>query len=285
MKAHFLFLLSALSLAILVSCQMSPTKVTREEPVLVESITAEKLLQDKPVLLDARPAFEFNLAHVPGAINIRWEDFSQTHPQSRGVLQADLFSVARRLALIGIDPETPVVVLGQGSQGAGEEGRIAWTLRVLGVKKVHTLVHSSYRKMNTSTESPPPVKNKPYWKPVVAEPLMVDAKRFKSAVTQNLKPVVVLDVRSLEEFNLRNLSKDKKVKVPVVNLEWREFFSAQGWPSKASEQRLQEEGVGKDSVILVISNHGVRSGAVTYALDFLGYKNVRNFAGGYEQWK
>jgi thiosulfate/3-mercaptopyruvate sulfurtransferase len=33
----------------------------------------------------------------------------------------------------------------------------------------------------------------------------------------------------------------------------------------------------------VISNHGVRSGAVTWALRRLGYTKARNFAGGYEQ--
>lgn len=274
------------ALVMLTACQVKPTKVTVEEPLMGENVTAERLMKQNPVILDARPAFEFNLAHVPGSINVRWEDFSQTNPRSRGLLQPDLFSLARRLSLVGVDPETPIVVLGKGAQGTGEEGRIAWTLKVLGVKNVYTLLHTSYREVNTNpNREVPAVKNKPYWKPEVAEGLTVDLKTFKFDISQDLKPVVVLDVRSSQEFALRNLSMEKSVKAPVINIEWREFFGAKGLPEKKIERLLYEKNIVKDSRILVLSNHGVRSGAVVYALNYLGYKKATNYAGGYEQWK
>lgn len=270
----------------LTACQMKPTKVMVQEPLMGENVTAEQLMKGSPVILDARPAFEFNLAHVPGSINVRWEDFSQQNAKSRGLLQNDLFAIARRLSLVGVDPSTPVVVLGKGAQGSGEEGRVAWTLKVLGVKNVYTLIHTSYREMNTNpNREVPPVQNKPYWKPEVAENLTMDVKAFKADVTQKDKPVIVLDVRSSQEYSLRNLSMDKSVKAPVVNLEWREFFDEKGLPSKKIERALYEKNIAKDSRILVVSNHGVRSGAVVYALNFLGYKKATNFSGGYEQWK
>ncbi|UXR63251.1 rhodanese-like domain-containing protein [Bdellovibrio bacteriovorus] len=278
-----LFLAAVMMLS---ACQVKPTKVTVEEPLMGENITAEHLMKQNPVILDARPAFEFNLAHVPGSINVRWEDFSQQNPRARGLLQADLFALARRLSLVGVDPETPIVVLGKGAQGTGEEGRIAWTLKVLGVKSVYTLLHTSYREMNTNpNREVPPVKNKPYWKPQVAEGLSVDVKVFKADVSQELRPVVVLDVRSSQEFTLRNISTEKFVKAPVINIEWREFFGEKGLPTKKIERLLYEKNITKDNRILVLSNHGVRSGAVVYALNYLGYKNAANFAGGYEQWK
>lgn len=272
--------------SLLMGCQQLPTKVTSQEPLMGENVTAETLMKENPVILDARPAFEFNLAHAPGAINVRWEDFSQQSARSRGLLQSDLFSLARRLSLVGVNPETPVVVLGKGSQGGGEEGRIAWTLKVLGVKSVYTLLHTSYREMNlNANRDVPPVQNKPYWKPVVAEELTVDLKSFKAEVTQADKAVVVLDVRSAQEFALRNISGSKSVKASVVNMEWREFFGEKGLPVKTVERALYEKGISKDTKVLVISNHGVRSGAVVYALNYLGFKKVSNFAGGYEQWK
>lgn len=267
----------------ILGCQIKPTKVSSEAPVLSDTQFAEKLMKEKPVILDARPAFEFNLSHVPGAINVRWEDFSQQDPRARGLLERDLFSLARRLSLIGIDPDTKVIVLGKGSQGNGEEGRVAWTLKVLGVQEVYTLVHSSYRAMNPKEE--PQVQNKPYWKPQVQESLMVSAKDFKDIASKAEPGTVILDVRLPEEFRLRNISSSKDVKAPVEHLEWKEFFSERGLPSHDVENKLNAKGVSKDSLILVISNHGVRSGAVSYALQYLGYKNARNFAGGYEQWK
>lgn len=271
-----------IALIILSACQQKPTKVVVQEPVISEGVTAEKLLKEKAVILDARPAFEFNLAHVPGAINVRWEDFSQNSPRSRGLLQGDLFALARRLSLVGIDPDTKVVVLGKGAQGGGEEGRVAWTLKVLGVKDVYTLLHTSYREMNTTKETPL-VQNKPYWKPQENESLIAEIKDFKKQIA---KPgAVILDVRSSQEFALRNLSTEKGVKASVYNVDWKEFFDGKGLPQSKIEGVLREKGIPKEATIFVVSNHGVRSGAVTYALQFLGYKNVSNVAGGYEQWK
>ncbi|WP_246845050.1 sulfurtransferase [Bdellovibrio sp. NC01] len=304
------------------ACQQTPTKVVSQEPIIPGTITAEKVMADNPVILDVRAPFEFNLAHVPGAINVRWEDFSQQDPRYRGSLQTDLFAIARRLSLIGIDMDSKVVVLGKGRQGNGEEGRVAWTLQVLGVKEVYTLVNTSYRQLNPK-EDRPDVKNKPYWKPVVDESLTISFDNFKAYALQQLPPmkfsskartkalggippgaldgpapslfgmnfndakgkVVILDVRSPQEFGIQNLTQHKEVKAPVVNLEWREFFNDKGMTNREVEKLLTNKNIGKDKIILVISNHGVRSAAVTYALRAMGYRQSVNFAGGYEQWK
>lgn len=307
---------------VFVGCQHKPTQVLSQEPIISGTMTAEKILAEKPVILDVRAPFEFNLSHVPGAINVRWEDFSQQDPPYRGLLQVDLFSVARRLSLIGIAPDSKVVVLGKGRQGLGEEGRVAWTLQVLGVKNVYTLVHTSYRALN-SKEASAPVQNKPYWKPSVDESLTLGLEQVQALAFQQLpsvkysskarrkslgglpagafdapmpsvfglkfneakEKVILLDVRSAQEFSVRNVSQFNNVKSPVVNIEWREFYDDKGLPGREIEKTLSQKGISKDNIILVISNHGVRSAAVTYALRTLGYVKVANFAGGYEQWK
>ncbi len=282
MKISNLILLALLSL--LIGCQQKPTKITVQEPLISETVTAEALMKNQPVILDVRPAFEFNLAHAPGAINVRWEDFSQSNPKSRGLLQTDLFALARRLSLIGVSPETKVLVLGKGRLGSGEEGRIAWTLKVLGVKEVYTLLHTSYREMNTTKEAPL-TQNKPYWKPEVAENLSVDFKEFKNLTESEAKETVIVDVRSAQEFALRNLTQSKSVKSPVINVDWKDFFDDRGLPNKKIETVLTSKGISKDTRVVFISNHGVRSGAATYVMQYLGYKKAQNFAGGYEQWK
>ncbi len=69
----FIFLMMSV-LILVTGCQQKPTKIVNQEPVMGENVTAENLIKDNPVILDTRPPFEFNLAHVPGAINVRWED-------------------------------------------------------------------------------------------------------------------------------------------------------------------------------------------------------------------
>lgn len=288
---------------LIAGCQYKPTKIVSEDSVVpsgVHHLSADKIMAAKPVILDARSPFEFNLSHVPGAVNVRWEDFSQTDTGRRGLLQTDYFSLARRLSLIGIDPDSKIVVLGKGGLGAGEEGRIAWTLKVLGIKDVYTLVHTSYRAMNPKDE-PVAIRNKPYWKPLVREDLNISLGQFNAVLgnlntkssgiqlfgkplTQLQHKIVILDVRSTAEMSLQNLIQKNINKIPVVNIEWFHFFGEDGLPFKTNISKLLEsQGIVSDNVIIVISNHGVRSAAVAYALIANGYERVVNFSGGFEQ--
>ncbi len=262
-----------------IGCQQMPTKVTVEEPVQAYTVTAEDLKKTNGIIIDARPAFEFNIAHTPGAINISWQDFSQQDARVKGVLQKDTFSLARRMALIGIDPETPVIVLGKGSAGQGEEGRVAWTMKYLGIKNVYTLNASAFREQNNNPNKQAPlVKNKPYWKPVVDENMNVDLKTFKEKV---LVQTIVIDVRSNNEFSLPQVVRQKWKTSKVYNLPWSDFFKKNGLVDSAILARLNELGIQKADEIILISNQGVRSGAVSYALKELGFKKPLNFSGGY----
>ena len=268
-----------------ISCQMvpAPTKVVSQESVQGgDQNTLDLFRKNNPVVLDVRSPFDFNLMHMPGAINVRWEDFSQTESHARGLLQPDLFAIARRLSLIGIDPDSKVLVVGKGIRGQGEEGRVAWTLKVLGVKNVMTLNHDHFREANPR-EANPPIENKPYWKPSVDETLFINARDFKALAAD--EKVVILDVRSLPEFQQENISKNKKVKANVINMDWKVFFQESGMPKQNLESLLTAKNIDKEQMILVMSNHGVRSAAATYALRGAGYRQVRNFAGGLEQWR
>ena len=266
-----------------ISCQQMPTKVVSQESVQGgDQKSLEQFKKNNPVILDVRSPFDFNLMHMPGAINVRWEDFSQNEAHTRGLLQRDLFGIARRLSLIGIALDSKVLVVGKGLRGAGEEGRVAWTLRVLGVKDVMTLNHDHFREANPR-EANPPVENKAYWKPLVDETLFIEARDFKALSTD--EKVVILDVRALPEFQQDNVLKKKGIKATVVNIDWKEFFQANGTAKSKLDAVLAAKNIEPDQVILVMSNHGVRSAAVTYALRGAGYKQVRNFAGGLEQWR
>lgn len=123
----------------LIGCVTKPTVVTETStrgfgaaPALMRPV----LLDESTVILDARPAFEYSMARIPRSLNINWVDFSERDPMSRGWPQKDSFAAARRLARMGISPESKVVVFGLGPDGQGEEGRIAWLLAYLGVENV-----------------------------------------------------------------------------------------------------------------------------------------------------
>ena len=89
-------------------------------------------------------------------------------------------------------------------------------------------------------------------------------------------------MRTKEEYFGRG---DKKYETPdlhALQIDWKEFFSEDGRPHKSIRGKLKDIGVKLDDEVLIISSNSVRSSAAAYALLALGFKNVRNFLGGWD---
>ncbi|HEY8271821.1 MAG TPA: rhodanese-like domain-containing protein [Pseudobdellovibrionaceae bacterium] len=287
------------SVFFLASCAPKPTKVTSENPIIARKEAQKSKITADTVILDVRAPFEFNLSHIPSSVNVAWEDFARRAPDGRGLLQKDLHPLARRLALIGIDPKTPVLVVGKGLLGKGEEGRVAWTLESLGVENVRLATVEDFRGYRSAQE----IKNKNFWTPQLDVSLSIGWDELRAKIEGSAYPrtkarskalggvplpakdenFVVIDVRSPEEYSLDNLNKRTPRVFRFENLEWREFFTENLDPNYRMQKILNDKGITPATEIDLISNHGVRSAAVAWALQKLGYKKARNFAGGYEQ--
>lgn len=267
---------------ILGGCQSPPTKLFDDSKVRDQE---RRALPEDVVVLDARPDFEFSTSHAPGAISVHWQDFSQSESPFLGELDTDLFVHARRLSRYGIRPYTPVLVLGRGLAGEGEEGRLVWTLRVMGLKDVSYRTVGSYLQKATREPSPAP-KEVALWKPELDESLVVNRELFVGKVMQPVGPErpVVIDVRPESEYLGRVLSAGLKQVTPdlgALNIPWTQFLTRSGEPQLSIANKLEALGITKSKLIYVIDTAGVRSAAVTVVLRDLGFAKAANFAGGY----
>ena len=282
---------------------------TKPPPVAVEnterrievaepSIPAVKpvTIQESTVIIDARPAYQYSLAHIPNSLNMQWTDFTRQDPKARGMLQTDLFAHTRRLARMGIGPSTHVVVVGGGLEGAGEEWRLAWTLRYLGVENA-VAVPLAYFKGHLNRLPPRPRPSVPSWKPETEDAFLATRQEVLAVLVKggvkhpttppgrpqaNPRPYKILDVRSPREY-LGKEGSGSQGGIPnmdAINIEWREFFNAQGRPEAGIVAKLKAVGITPDHRIIVISDKGVRSAAVTLALKELGFVDVGNYAAG-----
>jgi len=257
------------------------------EPLIIDAST---------VVLDARPAFDHSLSHIPKSISLHWSDFTQAQPdRARGLLQSDHFALARRLARLGLTPESKVVVVGRGLKGEGEEGRLAWTLRFLGIKQVRAAPISFFQAAMTNQPSVPFLPAA-IWKPEVNERLLATREELfavikRRGVYQPMSPgpglpaklYRILDVRSPREYlGKEGLGLTRKIpNMEAINIDWREFFDPDtGLVNPAIKAQLESIGVTPAQRIIVISERGVRSAAVAMALMELGFADVANFAGG-----
>ena len=274
------------------ACETGPTKSHDSQLIQAKSSTELKstlpVIVEHTVVIDARPPFEFALSHLNGSVNLRWEDFAQRTKPFRGLLDRDYFSLASRLATYGISPQTQVVVVGRGLRGEGEEGRLAWTFKVLGVQDVRFASIESFSLPRTKEEAPLR-KNEALWKPVIDSTLTVDRdlfvkKVFKTSAKASQASVRVIDVRNEAEY----LGKDSQSPyahsapdIGAINIPWGQFFDTRGLTKLNLTAKLEAVGITKDQEIYVIDNQGVRSASVTLALREMGFFRAANFAGGY----
>lgn len=256
------------------------------------------------VILDTRPATEFYVNKVPGSILVDWKDFNLKLEGAEGVLDSDPLNITKRLALWGIDQETKVIVIGKD---IGVMGRVAWMISEMGVKNVKTFSYDVFRKEVPGLNESQP-QNKTMWMPLeeIRTELKFDEfqrmvfpfnyhfsfytikdKDEKSGLRvgriKNAK-IVYLDVRSEDEFKNQSL-KTMDAKFPLVHLPYENFYTVDGLVNPNVTELLKSNGIEHDNIIVSISNQGVRSGAVTFALKELGYLEAKNFSGGYNYFK
>lgn len=285
-------------LVCLVGCQ-TPTKVKENPARKLDPVAESKKpieVTAETVILDARPRFDYSVARIPRSISLQWWDFTEPEAASRGRLQDDLFALTRRLARIGIDPMTSVVVVGRGPEGGGEEGRIAWMLRYLGVGNVQFTKLEALRPRLTNVAEESGIAEKPMWKPQAVESLDVRRAELLFAINSRgtQQPVVyppgskeattfrIIDVRS-EKAYLGREGIGSRTRVPnmdAINVPWKEFFDADLRPEPSMAERLQQVGIRPTDRIIVLDEDGVASAAVTLALRSLGFPRAGNLSGG-----
>jgi len=256
---------------------MKPTKVYQtaqlDKTLLVKNASAPLSIGENTVVIDVRSAFDFAASHIPGSVNLAWQEFAQPNGKYPGRITTDLAQAARRLSLVGIAPGKKVMVVGKGLQGKGEEGRMAWTLFVFGISDVQVASIDQFRLGLTNAE-PAQRPNAERWTIDLAKNFVADRKDVLKTKSNG---TFIIDVRTRAEYF--------KVKSDLasIHIPWVEFYNSKGRPDLEIKKRLESIGIGSKDRIIVISNQGLRSGAVAFALLSLGFQNVANATGGYKE--
>ncbi len=280
MSNIIVFLVTLFSMSFL-GCQVTPTKVseTRVRPAfeLVNSkAEAPIVINEQTIILDTRSSFEYGLNHVLNSQHFPWVKLAEK--ESTGEVLKDTHKAILQLSLMGVTPSTPVVVIGKGLQGRGEAGRLAWNLLYLGVTDVQVADVEMFRTQLTQHASPPP-KNATIWSANIQDKLQINKSAFlllsKNPKLRLSKRIHIVDVRSPREY-----IKSRHSDLGAVNIEWTQFYSKQGRPNFSFLKKLAEMDILPADRMVVLSDHGVRSASVCYALLAMGFSQVENFTGG-----
>lgn len=226
-------------------------------------------------LIDTRNTPRLMRRSLPGAVRVRWQDFAEPTAPRRGYLLPDHAETCRRLAAFGVRPDRPVVVVGDGIHGWGEEGRVAWMLGYLGVNDVRPVSGEEWSRIQNEFRTTRDAA--PEWVPSLDDSLRRDVRTAPPGA-------VVFDARSRDEYlGASKFGESRGGRVPgALHLAWDRFIdpSTGSYDSAALRRHLSDIGVSQDAIIVCYCTGGVRSAYLTVRLRQAGFHRAANDDGG-----
>lgn len=238
-------------------------------------------IPENAVLLDARPAAQYEAGHLPGARNV---DLSgQKFPVSS---EADLEYLHHVLAnvagLLGLEHGQPAVVYDNGPETRA--ARAAWALEYAGLEIA--LLRGG---VGAWTDAGLALETTlPEWAPssfeLRARPeLLATADEIAGRLGDPALRIV--DARSTDEFSGARLGpgNPRGGRVPgAVHLEWSRVMDERGY-LRSEELEALLAGIPRDAEVVVYCQSGARSAAVYHAMRSLGIR-ARNYVGSAGEW-
>lgn len=254
--------------------------------LLVNTAWLSQHLNDGTIkIVDARTAAQYQASHIKGAVNLPVADtFNPTGPAQMAGPADQLASVFGKR---GITRDTRVIVYDNGKETTA--ARVLWTLALSGNGK-SAVLDGGFKKWQgeslpvdtTETVASPATYT------LVANPSVnIDLAQVLAAV--NKPGVAIVDARSPQEYTGQDLRTKRGGHMPgAVNIDWTTLLTSDAIPVLKSPTELQkmflDAGVTKDKQVIVHCQTGQRSSVTYLVLKLLGYTNVQNYDGSWQEW-
>ena len=243
------------------------------------------------VILDARDEKSYKKNHIPGAINVAWQPFTDMtgkKPGDKGwgtLLPADKLSDV--ISKLGIDDSKTVVVYGAPPTGWAEDGRIVWTLKMAGLENVKLLNggFAAWTAKGFSTDNAIPSPTATSFKAAALDESLNTTTDY---INQNLGKIKIIDVREAEEYNgATKYGEARGGHLPgAINITWTQLLNPDGTVKSQAdlENLLSSNRINKNDEIATYCTKGIRSAHMALVLRMAGYNNTKNYDASFYEW-
>jgi len=257
---------------------------------LVDTETlAQNLGREDLIIIDVRGPAAYS-AHIPGAINTTWHEYSDPDATAKGVLDPDISRLEQRLRNLGINNSSDIVIYSNPFDNWGDEGRMFWMLQYLGHPSIKVL-DGGWVKWTVEARpySHDPVKLPPGDFQASSHPeLMIVKAELKKLVKRPHPESMLLDARSVEEYAGKEIEGLPRAgHIPsAINIPWNKFLKPDGTVKDVSDLQniFQDFGLQADQEMITYCLGGVRSAWLYFVLRLAGYEKVRNYPGSWWEW-
>lgn len=268
-----------------------------EAKVLISPSELIALQEQEPVvIIDTRDKSEYDIAHIPNAVNIR-DIFTYLATSSmEGIenLQAHFAELFGAAGLSG--NETAVIYEDAMNKGYGQSCRGYFLLKYLGYPKV-CILHGGFKAWlaegyAATTETPTPQQQ--VFPLNVDDSIMLTAPQMLDVLGN--KAIALLDVRDKDEWMAESSSPYGKDFCPrmgrIPGSVWIEWYDFMVPDAEVPTFRPQSEildicskaGITPDIPVYIYCFKGSRASNTMVALKEAGFKDVRNYFASWNEW-
>jgi thiosulfate/3-mercaptopyruvate sulfurtransferase len=241
-------------------------------------------LTPAPLVLDLRPAEQFAVGHLPGALHLDLWGLSLIDT-SEAPLRAFMWMIGHLFSLRGVTPGRPVVVYEQDS--GMRAARALWFLEYLGHPRAFILDGglNAWTRAGLEVTSAVVAPTPSDWH---GTPDPARIASWRDVLDRLGKAdTTIIDTRSDEEYFAEAVRAKRGGAIPgAVHLEWKKNLAADGRFKSADELRAMyaAAGVTPDREAVTYCQGGYRAAHAYVALRILGFPRVRNYTGSWKEW-
>jgi thiosulfate/3-mercaptopyruvate sulfurtransferase len=253
--------------------------------LLAETDWLAQHLNDPTIrVVDMRSGEAYRKGHIPGAVNLAWQALKDADNEVYVIPPEKLASLMGQL---GIGNDTTVV--GYDDQGGLSPARLWWVLDYYGHPKAKVL-NGGWNKwvkekhpVSTEVSTPPPAQFSGQMgsqKICLVEELLVEMKGSN---------VVIVDARSPAEYSGFDVRGKRGGRIPgTINIDWVRNVTTDDLhtfkPAAELRKMYEAAGITPDKDIIVYCQTGVRAAHTVFTLTLLGYNQLRNYDGSWQEW-
>ncbi len=239
-------------------------------------------------IVDARTGKDYKKGHISGAVSLPLSKVADFKARKKNGYPVSPEEAENLFSAAGIDSDTLVVVY-DGGEGPFASG-VWFALEFFGHEKVKVL-NGGLRKWRKEghpvTKAVPVVEKKKF----IAEPhpgKVVTLKWLKKNLRN--KDIMIVDTRSFKEYIGERVFKGaaRGGHIPgAVHLDWKKLSGkVETFKSADSLKKvLARRGITEDTRIVTYCQQGIgRSTDLILAMKLIGYDNVLEYTGSWEEW-
>lgn len=250
----------------------------------------ENLKNEEILILDARGEKEYNKGHIPGSIAVTWQQFSDMQGKPGDEKWGTVLEgkeLSEKLSEVGITKDKKIVVYCDTQKGWGDDGRIVWMLRGVGIEN-SVILDGGFNYWES--EGNEISKEATEVIPSAIEVSSLDSKiNIKTEeLSEKLGQVKIIDTRSKKEYDgATDYGEPRGGHIPgAINIDFVELLNKNGKLKEPSEIKaiLDSNGIKKDDEIATYCTAGIRSAHMQIVLTMMGYNDAKNYDQSFNGW-